>query len=203
MGTAIDILGDDGTLTRQAIDLAARLGYGPIRVFGPVQPFALPATAEWIAADSSQLSRGEAAFIALSDSQGRVEAIHGHAERRLVNLVHPAAAVNETASLAGNVFVDAFGFVGLAAELAVGVCLNSRSTVEHDNVIGEGVTFGTGATLCGRVEIGAHTFVGAGAVVRPKTSIAPHTTLGAGAVVVSDVTESGVYIGSPARRIER
>lgn len=190
-------------LTRQSANLVALLGFGEIRVFSPQRPESLPGHAEWVQDPGCRLPiTNRSAFIGLSDSEARVNALRIDRDRAFVNLIHPTA-VNETATLDGNVFIDAFGFVGLEARLSPGVVLNSRTTVEHDNVIGEGVTLGTGATLCGRVEVGAHAFVGAGAVVRPQIRVAAHTMIGAGAVLVSDVPEAGVYVGSPARRLER
>ena len=188
-------------LTRQSANLVALLGFGEIRVFSPQRPESLPGHAEWVQDPGCRLPiTNRSAFIGLSDSEARVNALRIDRDRAFVNLIHPTA-VNETATLDGNVFIDAFGFVGLEARLSPGVVLNSRTTVEHDNVIGEGVTFGTGATLCGRVEVGAHAFVGA--VVRPQIRVAAHTMIGAGAVLVSDVPEAVVYVGSPARRLER
>lgn len=202
MTRTLDILGDDATLARQAADLAAQCGYEAVCVFCRERPPALPGAAQWVRSDGGTLPESDnPAFVGLSDMRARLEAIRLHAQRELVNLVHPAAVVNSSARFGRNVFVDAFAYVGLEAELADGVVMNSRSTAEHDNVIGEGVTFGTGATLCGRVAIGGYSFIGAGAVVRPQTRVAEGVTLGAGAIVVADITEPGVYVGSPARRL--
>jgi sugar O-acyltransferase (sialic acid O-acetyltransferase NeuD family) len=54
--------------------------------------------------------------------------------------------------------------------------LNTRSTVEHDCVLGEGVEVGPGAILCGRVQVGSHTWIGAGTTVRPQVKITPSST---------------------------
>ena len=143
-------------LTRQSANLVALLGFGEIRVFSLQRPESLPGHAEWVQDPGCRLPiTNRSAFIGLSDSEARVNALRIDRDRAFVNLIHPTAAVNET------------------------------------------------ATLCGRVEVGAHAFVGAGAVVRPQIRVAAHTMIGAGAVLVSDVPEAGVYVGSPARRLER
>ena len=59
------------------------------------------------------------------------------------------------------------------------------------------------ATLCGTVTVGEGAHVGAGAVVRNNLTIAPGCVLGAGCAVVGEITQSGTYVGVPARRLEQ
>ncbi len=47
----------------------------------------------------------------------------------------------------------------------------------------------------------AFVFAGTGSTIIDKCSVCDDVTLGAGAVVVDAITESGVYVGAPARRI--
>lgn len=49
--------------------------------------------------------------------------------------------------------------------------LNTRSLIEHDCVLEEGVEIGPGATLAGRVHVGAFSWGVTGAVVRPRIRI--------------------------------
>jgi UDP-perosamine 4-acetyltransferase len=58
-----------------------------------------------------------------------------------------------------------------------------------------------GVTISGGVTIGRFSMIGAGATVIEGRRIASECIVGAGAIVVHDLTEPGVYIGSPARRI--
>ncbi len=51
------------------------------------------------------------------------------------------------------------------------------------------------------MKVGNGTWIGAGAVVSNNVSICGEVTVGAGAVVVKDITESGTYVGVPARKI--
>lgn len=85
-------------------------------------------------------------------------------------------------------------------EVAVGrqCIVNTRSLVEHDCVLEEGVEIGPGATLCGRVHVGAHTWIGAGSVVRQRIRIGRNVIIGAGSVVVSDIPDDVTAFGAPA-----
>jgi sugar O-acyltransferase (sialic acid O-acetyltransferase NeuD family) len=77
--------------------------------------------------------------------------------------------------------------------------LNTRSLIEHDCILEEGVEIGPGATLAGRVFVGANTWICTGATVRPRVRIGPNTIIGAGAVVVSNMPEGVVAAGVPAK----
>lgn len=58
-----------------------------------------------------------------------------------------------------------------------------------------------GAHLAGNVEVGNDTWIGAGAIIRNNICICENVIVGAGAVVVNDITQSGTYVGVPAKRI--
>ena len=60
-----------------------------------------------------------------------------------------------------------------------------------------------GAKLAGTVHVGKATWIGIGASVSNNLSICENCMIGAGAVVVKDITESGTYIGVPAKKKEK
>lgn len=82
------------------------------------------------------------------------------------------------------------------------VIINLNCTIGHDCVIGDFVTISPGANVSGNVTIGEGCYIGSNAVIREKISICSGVTIGAGGVVVKDITEPGVYVGSPAKRIK-
>ena len=53
------------------------------------------------------------------------------------------------------------------------------------------------------VRIGRNVWIGAGAIILPGVTIGDHSIIGAGAVVTKDVPEKCVYVGNPARLLER
>jgi sugar O-acyltransferase (sialic acid O-acetyltransferase NeuD family) len=116
-------------------------------------------------------------------------------------IVSPGAIVNEEArSGDGSVIMDG-AVISCGAALGRGVIVNTNSTIEHDTELGDWVHVAPGATVCGEVTIGAYSMIGAGATVIEGKKIAPCCVVGAGATVVHHLTEPGVYVGSPARRI--
>jgi UDP-N-acetylbacillosamine N-acetyltransferase len=96
----------------------------------------------------------------------------------------------------GNVFVNA------AVKFGNNNILNTGCIIEHECEIGDHNHISVSAVLCGRVKIGTNCFIGAGAIIKDKISICDNVIIGAGAVVVKNISEPGVYVGNPAKKIK-
>jgi sugar O-acyltransferase (sialic acid O-acetyltransferase NeuD family) len=116
-------------------------------------------------------------------------------------IVSPAAVVNEGVTIGEAGVVMDGAVINSGASLGRGVIVNTNSTIEHDVVIGDWVHVGPGVTISGGTTVGRYSMVGAGATVIEGINIAEGCMIGAGATVVHDLTESGVYVGCPARLV--
>ncbi len=81
------------------------------------------------------------------------------------------------------------------------VILNLSCTVGHDVVLESFVTVYPEVNISGCVIIKKYAEIGTGSKIIQGKVIKEHTIIGAGAVVVKDITESGTYVGVPARKI--
>lgn len=117
-------------------------------------------------------------------------------------IVSPAAIVNEEVKLgAGTAVFD--GAVVNSGTVTGSLCiLNTNSTVEHDCRLGANVHIAPGATVSGSASIGDDCMIGAGSTVIHEVTVCCGCVIGAGSTVVADIDSSGVYVGSPARRVE-
>lgn len=118
-------------------------------------------------------------------------------------LIHPRAVVAPGVVLGRGTVVMAGVLVNVGARTGEGVILNSGAVIEHDCMIGAGAHISPGATLAGGVSVGERGWVGAAATVLPGASIGNDAVLGAGAVLLGAMPPGSVYVGVPARPIER
>lgn len=121
---------------------------------------------------------------------------------RLINAIHPSAAIAGTARLGENVVVAAGAIIGANCQIGDSVILNTGAVVDHQTMIGEGAHVCPGARIAGRVIIESGAFVGIGATVIPKIRIGNEAIIGAGAVVIEDVPPLATAVGAPARTID-
>jgi sugar O-acyltransferase (sialic acid O-acetyltransferase NeuD family) len=117
-------------------------------------------------------------------------------------IVSPDAVINEGVSVGEGAVVMDGAVINTGATIGRGGIVNTNSTVEHDVALGDWVHVASGATISGGVTIGHFSMIGAGATVIEGIKIVAGCMVGAGATVVHALTEPGVYVGTPARRIK-
>jgi len=80
--------------------------------------------------------------------------------------------------------------------------LNLLSTIGHDTIIGDYFTTAPGTKISGNCKIGNNVYFGTNSSVREKISICDNVVVGLNAGVVKNITESGIYVGVPAKKIK-
>lgn len=116
-------------------------------------------------------------------------------------IVSPHAIVNEEVVVGEGVVVMDGAVINPGSKIGRGGIVNTNSTIEHDVMLDEWVHVAPGATISGGVRVGRSSMIGVGATVIEGVRIPANSVVGAGATVVHDLSEPGVYIGCPARRI--
>jgi UDP-N-acetylbacillosamine N-acetyltransferase len=112
------------------------------------------------------------------------------------SFIDPHAVVGNSNQIFGRCFINSKAIIG------ENNILNTGSILEHEVEIGSHNHISVGSILCGRVTIGDRCFIGAGAVVIDKLNICSDVTVGANTVVIDHITDPGVYVGNPARKIK-
>lgn len=116
-------------------------------------------------------------------------------------IIAPSAIVSPSATLGGGTAVFHRAVVNAGASVGRHCVINTGAIVEHCCSVGDNVFIGPGAIMCGEVSIGDDSYIGAGAIFKPGVKVCAGCVIGAGTVVTGDITLSGTYVGTPARRI--
>jgi sugar O-acyltransferase (sialic acid O-acetyltransferase NeuD family) len=117
------------------------------------------------------------------------------------NLIHPSCVLSPWIRLGRGNLIAAGCILTCNIEIENHVHLNRRVDIGHDVTLHDYVSIAPGAVVSGNCEIGECSYLGANSCVRQGLGIAKNVTVGMGAVVVKDLTESGVYVGVPAKRV--
>jgi sugar O-acyltransferase (sialic acid O-acetyltransferase NeuD family) len=115
----------------------------------------------------------------------------------LATVRHPSSVVSSLAVIGAGTFLAAQSAVGAHANVGRFCIINTGTTIDHDNVLADGVHF------AGNVHCGEDAFIGVGASVAPGIKIGARAIVGAGAVVIRDVPDGATVVGNPARPIAR
>ena len=119
--------------------------------------------------------------------------------------VHPSAQILDE-SLVG------IGLGSMVGPNCVIVCnstigkhsyLNLATTIGHDTNLGDCFTSSPGVNISGDCNIGNRVYFGTNSCCRQKVTICDDVMIGMGAVVLNDINQPGIYIGCPARRINK
>ena len=178
---------------------------------GLAPPFAdIPLIEGWRGFESwlgKQGSSGVGFCVTIGNPHGRVRLrLHEQLERaglEPVSAIHPTAFVADNAKLGEGAQVMAGAVICAEASIGRQCIINTRASVDHEDVLADGVEVGPGATLCGLVQIGVGAWVCAGATVLPRIKIGPDAIVGAGAVVIRDVAPNTKVVGVPARPLKK
>ncbi|MFI2857088.1 acetyltransferase [Paenibacillus sp. JSM ZJ436] len=120
---------------------------------------------------------------------------------QLTTLIHPSAVIGEQVQIGIGSVVMAGAVINCCTQIGKGCIINTSSSIDHDNTIGDYVHISPGVHLAGTVDIGHGSWLGIGSTVSNNLKVVEWCTIGAGSVMVRDITEPGVYVGIPVRRV--
>lgn len=116
--------------------------------------------------------------------------------------IHPNAIIANEVSIEEGSVAMAGSIINTGTKIGKHCIINTKSSLDHDNMIEDYVHISPGATLAGTVHIKEKTWICAGATIINNITIAKNNIIGAGSVVIKNINEeNGTYVGVPARRV--
>lgn len=118
-----------------------------------------------------------------------------------ITIAHPSAWVANNAQIGEGSQILAGAIIAPEAKIGRQCIINTKASVDHEDILEDGVEIAPGATLCGLVHAGINAWICAGATVLPRIRIGNDAIVGAGAVVTQDVPDSITVVGIPAKKL--
>lgn len=130
--------------------------------------------------------------------------ISRHGEDVFATLVSPSANIMDPGIQIGYGSVICANCI-LTCDIVLGSWsqLNLSTTIGHDTVAGDFFTTAPGVHISGKVNAGERVYFGTNSSVIEGINICNDVVIGAGACVAKDIIESGVYVGVPAKKLEK
>lgn len=152
-----------------------------------------------------QYSNNSDYFVAIGDNTIREKITKDLLSQNLsvVSLISPASTIASDTSVGIGTIVMAGAVINSGTRIGRGCIVNTLSSIDHDCLIEDYVHISPGVNLAGSVKLGYKTWIGIGASVINNISITNNCTIGAGSLVIKDIIDSGVYVGSPVRRVSK
>lgn len=153
--------------------------------------------------DASSYINAADFFVAIGDN-GRRRRIQERLEEEgasVIKLIHPSAVIGTDVGIEAGSVVMAGVVINCSTSIGKGCIINTGSSLDHDNMVKDYAHVSPGVRTAGNVMVGNGSWLGIGSVVSNNICICSGCIVGAGAVVVDDITESGTYVGVPARRV--
>ncbi|MDE6321789.1 MAG: acetyltransferase [Muribaculaceae bacterium] len=122
---------------------------------------------------------------------------------RFTTLIAPSATVASSATIGEGSVVLSGACVNADAQIGRNVIINTLSAVEHDSVVEDHCHISTGAMVNGDCHIGRATFIGSNATTINGITVGANVIIGAGSTVITNIYTPGVYVGSPARLVNK
>ena len=142
--------------------------------------------------------------IAIANSETRQKIINQLPnDINFITLIHPNAVISKWVKIGEGVIICAGSIITCDIEIGKHSQLNLNTTIGHDCIIGDFFTTAPNVNISGNCTFENHVYFGTASCIKQGLSIVENVIIGMGAIVTKNITESGVYIGNPARILKK
>ncbi len=142
--------------------------------------------------------------VAIGDPSSRKRVVESlPSQTTYTTIIHPSAVISEWVKIGEGSIVTAGTILTCNIKIGKHAHLNLHTTIGHDCIMGDFFTTAPAANISGNCNFGDCVYFGTNSAVRQGVKICDNVTIGMGGVVVKDITEEGVYIGNPLKKLEK
>ncbi len=121
---------------------------------------------------------------------------------KFATVIDPSVIISKRVEIGEGTIICAGTIITVDVKIGNHVIINLDCTIGHDDIIEDFVTIYPSVNVSGNVILGECSELGTGMQIIQGKNVASNTIIGAGTIVVKDLTESGTYVGSPAKKIK-
>lgn len=162
---------------------------------------------EYVDNETSPLSKFDPnihiAMIVVANSKDRYDiAQRLPKETKFFSFIHPTALIMNNVEIGDGSFIGAYSILTTNIKIGKHTILNRSNHIGHDCIIGDYFSAMPGAIVSGNVIISDIVYMGNNSSIRERLSIHSSSTIGMNSAVVKNISEPGVYVGVPAKKIK-
>jgi sugar O-acyltransferase (sialic acid O-acetyltransferase NeuD family) len=149
------------------------------------------------------------AIVGVGNPKVREKIVNGiieqHGENVFATIISPSANIisYSTIKIGKGSVICANCILTCDIELGDFSQLNLSTTIGHDTKTGKFFTTAPGVHISGKVITGERVYFGTNACSIEDINICDDVTIGAAACVSKDIIDSGIYVGVPAKKLEK
>ncbi len=117
-------------------------------------------------------------------------------------ILSPYAVISKHAKIGEGTIVLHQASINAGAKIGQNCIINTGACIEHDCSLGNHCHVSTHSVINGECIIEDQVFIGSNSVLANDITVAKNTVIGAGSVVLKSLSEAGVYVGNPVRRLK-
>ncbi|HMQ49219.1 MAG TPA: NeuD/PglB/VioB family sugar acetyltransferase [Saprospiraceae bacterium] len=124
-------------------------------------------------------------------------------ETKYVTIIHPSAIISKWVEIGTGTIITAGTIITCNIKIGNHTHLNLNTTIGHDCFLGDFFTTAPAVNVSGNCKFGECVYLGTNASVKEGINVCNDVVIGMGSVVVKNIQEPGIYIGNPARKLEK
>jgi sugar O-acyltransferase (sialic acid O-acetyltransferase NeuD family) len=116
-------------------------------------------------------------------------------------IIHSSCIIDNTSIIGKGTIIYPGCVIDMGTEIGNNCLIYNGCIIAHDSKVANNTIFSPGVTVAGFCSIGQHVILGIGSVLSDNISITDKVRTGAGSIVVKSITENGLFIGIPAKKV--